>query len=99
MLRAFATAAFLIIILTFEASQTFAQPKTTIAPVPAARSGNVTELAKSTLAAHGGPQLSGIKTLVIRGSVDITTSAIAQAIPATFSMVFSGEKYRFDLMN
>lgn len=58
-----------------------------------------TGLAKSTLVAHGGEKLRGIKSLVLRGSVDVTTSAIAQAIPATFSMIFAGEKYRLDLMN
>lgn len=70
----------------------------TSAAVTAKPAGAV-ELARSTLAAHGGTRLSGIQTLVIRGSVDITTSAITQAIPATFAMVFAGEKYRFDLMN
>jgi hypothetical protein len=57
------------------------------------------DIAKATLAAHGGEKLSGIKSLVLRGSVDITASAAPQAIPATFSMVFSGERYRLDLNN
>lgn len=57
------------------------------------------DVAKATLAAHGGDKLSGIKSLVLRGSVDITASSAPQAIPATFSMVFSGEKYRLDLNN
>jgi hypothetical protein len=57
------------------------------------------ELAKAALAAHGGEKLRSIKSLVLRGSVDITASASAQAIPATFAMIFSGEKYRLDLMN
>lgn len=57
------------------------------------------ELAKTTLAAHGGEKLRGIKSLVLRGSVDITASAYPQAIPATFAMIFSGEKYRLDLAN
>lgn len=57
------------------------------------------DLAKATLAVHGGDKLSGIKSLVLRGSVDITASGAPQAIPATFSMIFSGEKYRLDLNN
>ena len=56
-------------------------------------------LAKLTLAAHGGDKLKNMKSLVVRGSVDITTSAFNQAIPATFSMVLAGEKYRFELIN
>lgn len=57
------------------------------------------ELAKLALAAHGGDKLKAMKTLVIRGSVDVTTSAIAQAIPATFVTIFSGEKYRIEIAN
>ena len=60
---------------------------------------NASALAKITLAAHGGEKLAGIRTLIMRGSVDITMSAFNQAIPATFAMVFAGEKYRFDLVN
>jgi len=56
-------------------------------------------LAKLALEAHGGAKLKAMKTLVIRGSVDVTTSAIAQAIPATFVTIFSNEKYRIEIMN
>jgi len=56
-------------------------------------------LAKLALAAHGGDKLKNMKSLVLRGSVDVTTSAINQAIPATFVMVLAGEKYRLELMN
>lgn len=57
------------------------------------------ELAKKAVAAHGGDKLTAMKSLVIRGSVDVTTSAIAQAIPATFVTIFSGEKYRIEINN
>jgi hypothetical protein len=57
------------------------------------------DLAKSAVAAHGGDKFKNMKTLVVRGSVDITTSAIAQAIPATFATIFSGDKYRIDINN
>ena len=56
-------------------------------------------LAKLALDAHGGEKLRRMKSLVVRGAVDITTSAFNQAIPATFVMVLAGEKYRFELMN
>jgi hypothetical protein len=56
-------------------------------------------LAEKALAAHGGEKLRGMKTLVMRGSVDVTTSAFNQAIPATFVVVFAKEKYRFEIAN
>jgi hypothetical protein len=56
-------------------------------------------LAKLALEAHGGEKLRGMKTLIVRGSVDVTTSAFNQAIPASFSIVFAKEKYRFEIMN
>jgi hypothetical protein len=40
-----------------------------------------------------------MKTLISRGSVDITTSAFNQAIPATFVVVLAKEKYRFEIAN
>lgn len=55
------------------------------------------ELAKAVLAAHGGDKLKGLKTLIIRGSMD--TNAFNQIVPGSFALVFSGEKYRIDLNN
>ena len=57
------------------------------------------DLAKAALKAHGGEKLSGIKTLTLTGSVDVTASGAPQAIPATFAMIFAGEKYRLDINN
>jgi len=57
------------------------------------------ELAKATLAAHGGDKLIGVKSIVIRGSADLTAGASAQSIPAGFSIVTSGAKYRFDIQS
>jgi hypothetical protein len=56
-------------------------------------------LAKLALEAHGGEKLRAMKTLIMRGSVDVTTSAFNQAIPATFSVILAKEKYRFEIMN
>jgi hypothetical protein len=56
-------------------------------------------LAKQTLEAHGGEKLRVMKSLIVRGSVDVTTSAFNQAIPATFVVIFAKEKYRFEIMN
>lgn len=56
-------------------------------------------LAKLALEAHGGEKLKGMKSLIVRGSVDVTTSAFNQAIPATFYVVLAKEKYRFEIAN
>ena len=57
------------------------------------------KLAKSAVTAHGGDKLRDMRSLVISGSVDITTSVIAQAIPATFLTIFAGDKYRIEIAN
>lgn len=62
-------------------------------------SSNAAEIAKSAFAAHGGDKLKALKTLIIKGSVDVTTSAFNQVIPGAFSIVISGEKYILDIQN
>ena len=56
------------------------------------------ELAKATLAAHGGDKLKNMKSLLVRGTVDVT-GAFSQVIPATFVMVIAGDRYVFELNN
>jgi hypothetical protein len=57
------------------------------------------ELAKKVIAAHGGDKFTGMKSLVVNGSADFTSSNFPQAIPATFIMIFAGDKYRIELNN
>lgn len=57
------------------------------------------DLAGRAYAAHGGEKLKNMRTLVIKGSVDVTTSAIAQSIPASFVTIFKGDKYRLEIAN
>ncbi len=66
---------------------------------PASKFDAEISLANLALEAHGGERLRAMKTLVMRGSVDVTTSAFNQAIPATFSVVLAKEKYRFEIAN
>jgi hypothetical protein len=56
-------------------------------------------LAKDAFAAHGGAKFKNVKTMVMRGSVDLTSSAFNQAIPSAFSMAYAGDKYRVELAN
>ena len=53
--------------------------------------------AKAAFQAHGGEKLKTLKTLVVRGSVDVTSSAFNQAIAGGFSTVISGKKYILDI--
>lgn len=68
-----------------------------VAPVVSKPDAEARDLAKLVLAAHGGEKLKQLKSLTLSGSVDV--NAFNQAVPATFAMVFSGEKYRIDLNN
>lgn len=54
------------------------------------------ELAKAALAAHGGDKFKNMKTLVVRGTVDVSGSP-TQVFPGTFVTIFSGEKYRLEI--
>jgi hypothetical protein len=77
-----------------------AQKKGSATTVPAQKSfAAEIELAKLAVAAHGGDKLKNLKSLVIKGAVDVTTSAFAQAIPASFVTIFAGEKYRIEIAN
>ena len=55
------------------------------------------ELAKATLAAHGGDNFKNAKTIIMRGTVEVSAPNSAQTMPAAFAMIFAGEKYRFDI--
>lgn len=76
----------------------FAQTKPVATPVQELKpTAEIDSLAKAVFAAHGGDKLKKIKTLVIRGSVDVTSSAFQQAIAGGFSTVISGNKYILDI--
>ena len=63
---------------------------------PAAAAANAPlDLAKAALAAHGGEKLKKMRSLVMKGSVDL--SVMGQAMPGAFSTAFSGEKYVFEI--
>ncbi len=102
------TLLFVAVLAVFGPIQIFAQPsvrkagvvQTGVPPAsPAATFEAEIALAKLALEAHGGEKLRAMKTLIMRGSVDVTTSAFNQAIPATFSVVLAKEKYRFEIAN
>ena len=76
----------------------FAQIGSTAKPAATIASSSPQDIAKATLAAHGGDKLKKMKSLVVRGTVDIT-GAFSQVIPATFVVVIAGDRYVFELNN
>ncbi len=57
------------------------------------------ELAKVTLKVHGGEKLNNIKSMVLRGSVEVAAPGSPQTLPASFAIILAGEKYRFEIQS
>jgi len=57
------------------------------------------DLAKATLAAHGGDKLIKVKNLVVRGTAELSAGTSAQTIPAAFAITISGVRYRYDIQS
>ena len=53
------------------------------------------DVAKATLAAHGGDKLKKMTSLVQKGSADLTF--MGQALPGVYSTAVSGDKYYFEI--
>ncbi|MFN6963083.1 MAG: hypothetical protein ACK4S4_04880 [Pyrinomonadaceae bacterium] len=56
---------------------------------------NAVDLARAVFSAHGGEKLQKMKSLIVRGSVDL--SAFGQAFPGSFSLVIAQERYRIEV--
>lgn len=54
------------------------------------------ELAKKAFLALGGDKYKNLKNLIIKGSADVSASP-TQTLPAAFTIVYAGEKYRIDI--
>lgn len=57
------------------------------------------DIAKVAVAAHGGDKLKKMKSLLLRGSVEVNGGSSMMTIPATFMLAISGDKYVFELNN
>jgi hypothetical protein len=66
-----------------------AASKTSVSPL---------EMAKLALAAHGGDKFKKMKTLVIRGTADVSGSPTT-TFPAGFVTIYAGDKYRLEISN
>ncbi len=93
----------LFIILAILAFNTWAQPeqptnkagqgKSVASPVAA----TPLDVAKASVAAHGGDSLLKMRSLILKGSADLSFNG--QALPAAFSTAISGEKYYFEIIS
>jgi hypothetical protein len=91
---------FAVLLITFSlASVVLAQPSTPKIDSKKSDFDAEKKRAQLTLEAHGGAKLKAMKTLIMRGSVDVATAGFAQAIPATFITIYSGDKYRLEINN
>lgn len=82
----------LLLLLTIAAA---AQPATGGPGAKAIGGTDAAAIARAAFDAHGGEKLKKIKTLVIKGSVDVSVQA--QSLPGGFSTVIAGEKYVLDI--
>lgn len=55
------------------------------------------DLARAAFAAQGGEKFRNVKSLVLRGSVDLYAPNSTQSIPGGFSIVIAGEKTRIEV--
>ncbi len=73
-----------------------AQPKTAPAGDKFAAEKALVNLA---IDAHGGDKFRKMKTFSMIGTVDVTASSMPQPIPASFVMIFAGDRYRVEINN
>ncbi|HAF16447.1 MAG TPA: hypothetical protein DCK93_07585 [Blastocatellia bacterium] len=55
------------------------------------------DLARAALAAQGGEKFKTLKSMVLRGSVDLYPPNSTQSIPGAFLLVIAGEKVRLEI--
>ena len=100
-MKKFAVFFIITIFVSISSAQTDKKPKPETKNIVTAVKTNTAplELAKATVTAHGGDSFKKMKSLDVRGSVDVTTTQFPQTIPATFATIYSGDKYRLEIIN
>jgi hypothetical protein len=64
---------------------------------PASVQASVRSDLQAAINAHGGEKLTSMRTLVMKGSVDL--NVFGQRTPAAFSIAIDGDKYSFEITN
>ena len=95
------TIGFILALLAIMMGGVFAQgslpaAKSGPAPQPITAAASPDDIAKEALAAHGGEKLKKLRTLVMKGSVDL--NVFNQTMPGAFSTAISGDKYFFEIV-
>jgi hypothetical protein len=83
-------------------AQTEATTKAVVAAPPAATvaitsASSPTDLARAALTAQGGEKYRNLKSMVLRGSVDLYAPNSTQSIPGGFIIVLAGDKVRMEI--
>lgn len=92
--------AFVAATSAFAQTQTSAKAGNGAPAVPAlaiTASSTPTDLARAALAAQGGDKYRDVKSMVLRGSVDLYAPNSTQSIPGGFIIVLAGEKVRMEI--
>ena len=90
----------LILLLSISSfAQKASQTKAPTEKAVAAAASSPLELANAAVTAHGGDKLKNMKSLLLRGSVEVNGGSSMMVIPATFMLAISGDKYVFELNN
>jgi hypothetical protein len=88
-------------VIAVVAAGVFAQgnskPVATVSVVAVTATTSPTDLAKAALTAQGGDKFKSMKSLVLRGSVDLYAPNSTQSIPGGFMIVTAGEKVRVEI--
>lgn len=87
-------AIFIVSVYSFAQKDAVTKP-TPEKPAVSAAASTPLDVAKTALAAHGGDKLKNLKSLVMKGSVDM--NVFNQTMPGAFSTAFNGEKYFFEI--
>ena len=94
----------LLLVLIF-AHSTFAQTKEKVSKIDkgkvtsaVSKTSSPLELAIETVKLYGGDKFKNMKTLVVRGTADVSGSPTI-TFPATFATIYAGEKYRLEVTN
>ena len=70
---------------------------TTAAPIAITPSTSPIDLARAALAAHGGEKFKTVKSIILRGSVDLYAPNSTQPLPGSFIIVTAGDKARLEV--
>ena len=107
MKRVFVESLSLFALILCVSASTYAQAETNAKAAEATKAGGAglgitattspLDLARAALAAQGGEKYKSLKSMVLRGSVDLYAPNSTQSIPGSFVFVIAGDKVRLEI--